>query len=116
MCLGSRGEAVSAERESAHQVETEESELISQRQRPALENLPPDPVYAYRVPRGSGLDGSHDGIVIGNLTASFMHLRDTASNHWVARFVEFVRARKRAPAGQARPGSPGAWIGYQFGI
>ncbi len=73
----------------------------------ALENLPPDPVYAYRVLRGSGLDGSHDGIVIGNLTASFMHLRDTASNHWVARFVAFVRARKRAPDGQATPRPPG---------
>lgn len=73
----------------------------------ALENLPPDPIYAYRVLRGSGLDGAHDGLVIGNLTASFMHLRDTTSNHWVARFVAFVRARKRAPGGQATPRPPG---------
>jgi cobyrinic acid a,c-diamide synthase len=66
----------------------------------ALESLPPEPIYAYRVLRGSGMDGACDGIVIGNLTASFMHLRDTASNHWVARFVEFVRAEARA----RRPG------------
>jgi cobyrinic acid a,c-diamide synthase len=64
----------------------------------ALENLPPHSVFAYRVLRGAGVDGAHDGIVIGNLTASFMHLRDTASNHWVARFVAFVRACKRGQA------------------
>ncbi len=50
------------------------------------------------APRGSGMDGACDGIVIGHLTASFVHLHDTASNHWVARLVEFVRACKRAPA------------------
>ncbi len=73
----------------------------------ALENLAPGLNYAYRVLRGAGLDGAHDGIVIGNLMANFMHLRDTASNRWVARFVEFVRARKRAPAGQTTPRSSG---------
>jgi cobyrinic acid a,c-diamide synthase len=71
----------------------------------ALENLPPELSYAYRVLRGAGVDGTHDGIVIGNLTASFMHLRDTGANHWVARFVEFVRACKHAQAGQDKPRS-----------
>jgi len=61
----------------------------------SLENLPGDLTYAYRVLRGVGMAGRHDGIVIGNLTASFMHLRDVESNHWVDRFVTFVRARKR---------------------
>ena len=74
----------------------------------ALENLPPESIYAYRVLRGSGLDGAHDGIVIGNLTASFMHQRDTASNHWVARFVAFVRACKRARDGRLNT-HKGAW-------
>lgn len=69
----------------------------------ALENLPGDLAYAYRVLRGAGVDGAHDGIVIGNLTASFMHLRDTASNRWVARFVAFVRACKRARANAEPP-------------
>jgi hypothetical protein len=34
-----------------------------------------------------------------------MHLRDTGANHWVARFVEFVRACKHAQAGQDKPRS-----------
>jgi len=60
----------------------------------SLENLPDDTVYAYRVLRGTGIDGHHDGIVIGNLLASFMHQRDVAANRWVNRFVAFVRACK----------------------
>jgi cobyrinic acid a,c-diamide synthase len=59
----------------------------------SLENLPRDLAYAYRVLRGAGIDGKNDGIVIGNLTASFMHLRAVKSNPWVARFVAFARAR-----------------------
>jgi cobyrinic acid a,c-diamide synthase len=57
-----------------------------------LENLPADLAYAYRVVRGFGLDGRNDGLVIGNLTASFLHLRNVRTNPWVARFVAFVRA------------------------
>lgn len=57
----------------------------------ALENLPDDVTFAYEVRRGAGIDGRHDGIVIGNLMASFSHLRHTAENPWAARFVAFVR-------------------------
>ncbi|MEE8188671.1 MAG: cobyrinate a,c-diamide synthase [Kiloniellales bacterium] len=64
----------------------------------SLENLPGDLTYAYRVLRGFGVDGARDGIVIGNLTASFMHLRDVRANHWVERFVGFVRERKQSRA------------------
>jgi cobyrinic acid a,c-diamide synthase len=56
-----------------------------------LENMPDDLNYAYRVVRGAGIDGRHDGLVIGNLMAGFAHHRNTASNPWVERFVEFVR-------------------------
>jgi cobyrinic acid a,c-diamide synthase len=59
----------------------------------SLENLPADTVYAYEVRRGHGIDGARDGIVIGNVLASFTHRRSTASNNWAARFVGFVRAR-----------------------
>ncbi len=58
----------------------------------SLENGPADAVYAYRVLRGQGIDGRHDGIVIGNLLANFCHLRDTNMNHWAERFVTFVRS------------------------
>jgi cobyrinic acid a,c-diamide synthase len=56
-----------------------------------LENLPDDLSYAYRVVRGAGIDGRHDGVVIGNLLAGFAHQRNTGANPWVNRFVEFVR-------------------------
>jgi len=56
-----------------------------------LENLPDDLNYAFRVVRGAGIDGRHDGIVIGNLMAGFAHHRNTGANPWVKRFVNFVR-------------------------
>ena len=57
----------------------------------SVENLAPDAQFAYRVERGHGIDGRHDGIVYKNLLASYSHLRDVAGNHWTLRFVEFVR-------------------------
>lgn len=59
-----------------------------------LENIAPDLRYAWRVKRGHGIDGERDGIVIGNLLASFTHLRDTSRCRWADRFVSFVRACK----------------------
>ena len=57
----------------------------------SVENLPADVQFAYRVERGHGIDGRHDGIVHRNLLASYAHLRDVAGNRWARRFVEFVR-------------------------
>ena len=53
----------------------------------------PDPnwVYAYEVLRGTGIDGAHDGIVQGNLLASYSHLRDPLGQGWTARFLAHVR-------------------------
>ncbi len=65
----------------------------------SVENLPADTVYAYDVLRGTGVDGKHDGIVYKNLFACYAHLRDLEDNHWAARFVEFVRDRRR-PTGK----------------
>lgn len=61
----------------------------------SLENRSPNLVYAYDVLRGSGVDGAHDGIVYKNLFACYAHQRDLEDNHWAARFVNFVRERKR---------------------
>jgi cobyrinic acid a,c-diamide synthase len=66
----------------------------------ALEGLAPDTRYAYRMRRGSGIDGRHDGIVQHNLLACYTHLRDTGRYHWTRRFVAFVRHCAKAP----RPG------------
>ena len=60
-----------------------------------LQNLPADPAYAYRVMRGHGIDGHHDGLLIGNLLAGFIHHRHTEADPWVNRFVEFVREKSR---------------------
>ncbi|HEY4774591.1 MAG TPA: cobyrinate a,c-diamide synthase [Xanthobacteraceae bacterium] len=69
----------------------------------ALDGLDPATRFAYRVVRGRGIDGRHDGIVKANVLASFCHLRATArSGCWARRFVAFVRACKTA-----RPAS--AW-------
>ncbi len=64
----------------------------------ALEALAPEIDFAYQVRRGSGIDGRHDGVVIGSLLASFSHLRETRAHPWVERFVDFARGmRMRAP-------------------
>lgn len=57
----------------------------------SLENLPRDVTYAWRVVRGHGMDGRHDGIVQGNLLAGFSHRRDVEGDRWAARFACFVR-------------------------
>jgi cobyrinic acid a,c-diamide synthase len=57
----------------------------------AIENLPAETRYAYDVRRGHGIDGTRDGIVVGNVLASFAHLRSTRGCDWAARFVEFIR-------------------------
>jgi cobyrinic acid a,c-diamide synthase len=57
----------------------------------SLEDLPGGLAFAYRVVRGHGIDGARDGIVQGNLLASFSHLRDVEGNRWAARFANFVR-------------------------
>ncbi|MBL4872058.1 MAG: cobyrinate a,c-diamide synthase [Rhodobacteraceae bacterium] len=62
-----------------------------------VDNLPADTKFGFDVQRGSGISGTHDGIVINNLMAGFCHMRNTASNPWVNRFLHHVadtKARK----------------------
>ena len=58
----------------------------------AFDDLPGGQSFAYKVKRGEGIDGRNDGLVIGNLVATFAHQRNTAANPWVGRFVDFVRS------------------------
>ncbi|MCP5352885.1 MAG: cobyrinate a,c-diamide synthase [Chromatiales bacterium] len=60
----------------------------------SLSPIEGSPRFAYRVLRGSGIDGRHDGYVYRNLLASYTHLRDVEGNRWAARFVDFVRTHK----------------------
>jgi cobyrinic acid a,c-diamide synthase len=57
----------------------------------------PDPgwIYGFRVLRGTGVDGTHDGIVHRNLVAAYSHLRDVGGVGWTRRFLEHVRACRR---------------------
>ncbi len=67
----------------------------------SLEDLPHDVTFAYRVIRGHGIDGTHDGIVQGSLLASFSHLRDIGGNRWTTRFVAFVKQHSLSHCRQA---------------
>jgi cobyrinic acid a,c-diamide synthase len=63
-----------------------------------LENLPARARWAYRVLRGHGVDGEHDGYVHKNLLASYTHLRSVSGHNWAERFVAQVRACRPARA------------------
>jgi cobyrinic acid a,c-diamide synthase len=75
----------------------------------SLENLDPGVRFAYRVDRGHGVDGRHDGICVHNLLASYSHLRGGAGSDWPSRFVAFVeRVRgERGTLACAVPAAPG---------
>lgn len=57
----------------------------------SLEIEQKNPTYAYKVLRGSGINGENDGFVYRNLLASYVHLRNVEGNLWVHRFVKFVQ-------------------------
>jgi len=56
----------------------------------SLTNLSPKTRFAYRMQRGHGCDGEHDGIIHRNLLASYTHLRSTPACDWAGQFVQFV--------------------------
>jgi cobyrinic acid a,c-diamide synthase len=72
-----------------------------------LENLDPTLPFAWRVLRGHGIDGEHDGLLVHNLLASYAHLRSAAGTPWAQRFVAFVRRHCRETA-QGVTMKPGA--------
>ena len=56
-----------------------------------LEKLKTPVKFAYKMRRGSGVNGINDGLIYKNLLANYAHLRDTSQHHWVAQFVDFIR-------------------------
>jgi len=60
-----------------------------------LENIDADLTFAFKVLRGQGVDGSHDGIVMHNMVAGYAHLRDTSRCRWAEAFTAFVRHKKQ---------------------
>ncbi len=47
--------------------------------------------FAYKVHRGVGITGDHDGWIYKNLLANYSHMRDTENFHWAQRFINFIR-------------------------
>lgn len=62
----------------------------------SLTNLAPDTRFAYRVVRGHGVDGAHDGILYKNVFASYAHLRSLKTYNWAERFIDWVRVHRDA--------------------
>lgn len=48
--------------------------------------------YRYRVIRGHGIDGQHDGVVCGNVHAGYAHFRHTRATPWIDWFLQRVKA------------------------
>lgn len=61
----------------------------------SLANLPKGLSYAYRMARGEGMDGQHDGFVFRNLLAAYSHRRGSGERGWIAPFLDKVRAHAR---------------------
>jgi cobyrinic acid a,c-diamide synthase len=61
-------------------------------------NLENDKVrFAFRVTRGYGIDGSHDGVIYKNVLACYTHLHALSSPGWAEKLVaagENYRARR----------------------
>jgi cobyrinic acid a,c-diamide synthase len=56
-----------------------------------LDGLPPGTRYAWRVSRGHGIDGTHDGVLVRQCLAAYTHLRHAAGTRWPEHFVAQVR-------------------------
>lgn len=68
----------------------------------ALRGLPDGLEFAYRMERGHGIDGRHDGYLYKNLLAAYCHRRGSGEAGWIAPFLDKVRghAHSRLPARQ----------------
>jgi cobyrinic acid a,c-diamide synthase len=58
-----------------------------------------DPLaFAFRMARGHGFDGQHDGLVSGNVLASFCHFHAGGAPEWAGAVVRAARAHRGAGA------------------
>ncbi|MDH5325075.1 MAG: hydrogenobyrinic acid a,c-diamide synthase (glutamine-hydrolyzing) [Gammaproteobacteria bacterium] len=58
-----------------------------------LINLDPNLEFAYEMQRGTGINGSNDGIIYKNVLACYTHQRNSNKHPWVERFLQFVTAQ-----------------------
>ena len=69
----------------------------------SLSGLPADARMACRMLRGKGIRDARDGYRDGNLYASYTHLRHTAANPWVQRFLQFASAHQPGRTSASTP-------------
>ncbi len=50
--------------------------------------------FAFKVKRGTGINGKFDGYIYKNLLANYTHQRNTWNNPWAERFIKFARSVK----------------------
>jgi cobyrinic acid a,c-diamide synthase len=65
----------------------------------SLDHLDARTRFAYRVTRGHGIDGTHDGVVVDHLLASYAHRHSAGVDGWAPRFMAYVcqvQAERRA--------------------
>ncbi len=53
--------------------------------------------FAFRMHRGYGFDGSHDGLRVGNVLASYTHLHALGAVGWAQALVEAARSYRTLP-------------------
>jgi cobyrinic acid a,c-diamide synthase len=59
-----------------------------------FKNVDKNVKFAYRVKRGTGIDGKSDGYIYRNMLANYTHQRNTRNNPWAERFINFARTCK----------------------
>ncbi|KUO67138.1 MAG: cobyrinic acid a,c-diamide synthase [Gracilibacter sp. BRH_c7a] len=57
-------------------------------------NLDPRVKFAYKVERGHGIDGVHDGIIYNGVLASYNHLHALGTPQWAVKLVELAKSHK----------------------
>jgi len=62
--------------------------------------------FLFKVNRGHGIDGEHDGIRIHNVVASYAHQRHTARTPWVDEFIDQLMRARAAMASEAQEKNP----------
>lgn len=62
-----------------------------------------DMEFAWELLRGTGVDGSHDGILHHNVLASYAHLHSLGSPGWAPGFITLVAKTGFVPAGEPAP-------------
>ncbi len=54
-------------------------------------NIGEEVKFAYKVLRGYGIDGQHDGLMYGNTFATYNHVHAVANQEWAERFIRAVK-------------------------